>query len=112
MTILKGSSEEGTGSGADRPYALVGSRYARSVNGPVPAEERMAEAIAGYPPQVLSFMLSVLSTRDDEARARRIGELHAHERSRGLAELLIDLEEDSAARALVVGMPGRRSVDG
>ncbi len=36
-------------------------------------------------------------------RARRIGEIHADQRSRSFAELPIDLEEDPAAQALVVG---------
>jgi hypothetical protein len=50
------------------------------------------------------LLLAVLSIRDDAERARRIGEVHADERSRGVAELFIDLEEDPAARAIVVGM--------
>jgi hypothetical protein len=60
----------------------------------------MAEALATYPPQVRSLMLEVL-TLPDADRARRIGELHANERSRGFAEVLIDVEEDPAARAFV-----------
>jgi len=37
-------------------------------------------------------------------RARRIGELYADERTRGLAEFLIDCEEEPAARGVVVGI--------
>ena len=74
------------------------------MNDRLPAEERMVEALAEYPPRVRSLMLEVLTIRDDAERARRIGELHADERSRGFAELLIDLEEDPAARAFVVGV--------
>lgn len=70
---------------------------------PLPAEERMAEAVAAYPAQVLSLMLEILTLPDAE-RARRIGELYADEQSRSFAEVLIDLEEDPAARAFVVGM--------
>jgi hypothetical protein len=43
--------------------------------------------------------------RDDADRARRIGELYADDRSRSFPEFLIDLEEEPAARALVVGTP-------
>jgi hypothetical protein len=38
----------------------------------------------------------------DAYRATRVGELYAEPRSRTLAEFLIDLEEDVAARAIVV----------
>jgi len=44
----------------------------------------------------------VLTTRDDADRARRIGELYADDRSRSFAEFFIDLEEEPAARALLV----------
>ena len=64
----------------------------------------MAEALTEYPPRVRSLMLEVLTIRDAAERARRIGELHADERGRGFAEFLIDLEEDPAARAFVVGV--------
>jgi hypothetical protein len=40
----------------------------------------------------------------DFQRAARIGEFHSSPKTRVLAELLIDLEQDRAARALVVGM--------
>lgn len=63
----------------------------------------MAQALTAYPPRVRSLMLGVLTLTDAE-RARRIGELYADKRSRGFAEVLIDLEEDPAARAFVVGM--------
>lgn len=69
----------------------------------LPAEDAVAEHLAAYPPRVRSLMLEVLTLPDAE-RARGIGELHAEERSRGFAEVLIDLEEDPAARAFVVGM--------
>lgn len=74
------------------------------MNDRLPAEERMAEALAAYPPHVRSLMLEVLTIRDDSERARQIGEFHADERSRGFVEVLIDCEEDPAARAFVVGM--------
>jgi len=37
----------------------------------LPAEERMAEALTEYPPQVRSLMPEVLTIRDDVERARR-----------------------------------------
>ena len=70
----------------------------------LPAEERIAEALAGYPRQVRSLMLEALTIRDDSERARRIGEVHADPRSRSFAEVLIDAEEDPALRAVLVGM--------
>jgi hypothetical protein len=63
----------------------------------------MAEALATYPRRVRSLMLEVLTLPDAE-RARRIGKLHVDECSRAFAEVLIDLEEDPAARAFFVGM--------
>ncbi len=50
------------------------------------------------------MLLEVLSIRDDAERARQIGKLHADERSRSFAEVLIDIEEVPGARAVVVGM--------
>jgi len=78
--------------------------YAAAVSERLPAEERMAEVIAAYPPEVRAILLKVLTNRDQTQRARWIGELYADERARGFAELLIDLEEDPAARAFVVGV--------
>jgi hypothetical protein len=66
-------------------------------------ERRLQEAVALYPPAVRVQMLRVLSLADD-ARARRIGELYADNRTRSLAEVLIDFEQDSAARAAITGM--------
>lgn len=48
-------------------------------------------------------LLRVLMLPDIE-RAARIGEFHRNPKTRALAVLLIDLEEDPAASALVVGM--------
>lgn len=70
---------------------------------PPEIERRFEEALALYPLAVRAEMLRVL-TLPDEARARRIGELYADERSRSFAEVLIDCEEDPAARATLVGM--------
>jgi hypothetical protein len=70
---------------------------------PPEIERRFEEALALYPPLVRAEMLRVLTLPDD-GRARRIGELYADERSRGFAEVLIDVEEEPAARAVLVGM--------
>jgi hypothetical protein len=40
----------------------------------------------------------------DFERADRIGEFGGHPESRSFGELLIDLEEDKAARAVLIGM--------
>jgi hypothetical protein len=40
----------------------------------------------------------------DFDRADRIGEFWGHPKTRGFGELLIDLEEDKAARAVVFGL--------
>ena len=47
-------------------------------------------------------LLSVMVTLPDEARARRIGDLYADPSTRTMAELLIDLEADPTAKALVI----------
>lgn len=70
----------------------------------LPAEERMSAALAAYPLPVRAVLLDVLTIGNDAERARRIGAFYADERSRGFAELLIDLEVEPAARAFVVGI--------
>jgi hypothetical protein len=44
----------------------------------------------------------------DFERADRIGEFWSYPESRAFAELLIDFEEDKAARAVVFGLPAER----
>jgi hypothetical protein len=68
----------------------------------LPAERHLAEDLAAYPQPMRRLLLEVLTTRDDADRARRIGELYADDRSRSFAEFFIDLEEEPAARALLV----------
>jgi hypothetical protein len=50
----------------------------------------------------LTALLGVMVTLPDEARAKRIGELYADPATRTMAELLIDLEADPTAKALVI----------
>jgi len=48
--------------------------------------------------------LSLVLMLPDFERADRIGEFWSYPESRAFAELLIDLEEDKAARAVVFGV--------
>jgi hypothetical protein len=66
-------------------------------------EGLLMERLDAFPPAARAELLHVLVLPDIE-RSARIGELHRNPKTRALAELLIDLEEDRAARALVVGM--------
>jgi hypothetical protein len=65
-------------------------------------ERRLQEAVAAIPPDLRPSILSAL-TLPDEERATGIGRLWKDEGTRGMAEMLIDLEEDRALRAAVVG---------
>jgi len=56
-----------------------------------------------FPPAARGELLHVLMLPDFD-RAARIGEFYSNPRTRTFADLLIDLEEDRAARAMVVGM--------
>lgn len=66
-------------------------------------EGLLRERLDAFGPAPRAELLRVLMLPDFE-RAARIGEFHSNPNTRALAELLIDLEEDRAARALVVGM--------
>jgi hypothetical protein len=70
----------------------------------LPIEDRAAETLALYPPLVRRLLLDILRDEDPAAHARSMGQLYADERSRSLAELLIDIEVDPYARAFIVGM--------
>jgi hypothetical protein len=59
-------------------------------------------ALAAIPAEVRAFALEV-ATVPDEERPGAIGELYKDEKLRTFAELMIDLEQEPAARALVVG---------
>ena len=69
----------------------------------LPIESRVKAALSRYSPDVRLLLLRILTNRDDAQRAAAIGELYADERSRLFAELLIDLEREPAARAVIVG---------
>lgn len=65
---------------------------------------RLARVVAdAFSPAACAELLHVLTLPDVDL-ADRIGEFWASPETRSFAELLIDLEEDRAARAVVVGM--------
>ncbi len=66
------------------------------------AEEKLRSTLESMPPTSRALLLEVLTLPEVE-RGHAIGGLHQDGRFASLAELLIDLEEDSAARALVAG---------
>ncbi len=66
-------------------------------------ECRLRERLDALGPAPRAEVLHVVMLPDFD-RAGRIGEFYGHPETRTFAELLIDLEEDPGARALVVGM--------
>jgi hypothetical protein len=66
-------------------------------------EHRVRQAVEVLPPRVSGLALRVL-TMPQQDRARASGELWADERCRTFAELLMDLEEDPAARGVLLGV--------
>jgi len=65
-------------------------------------ERRLHETAAATPPELRPAILNALTLPNDE-RAASIGVIYQDERTRPVAEVLIDLEEDRALRAAVVG---------
>jgi hypothetical protein len=61
------------------------------------------ERLNAFPPTARGELLHLLMLPDFD-RATRIGEFYSNPRTRAFADLLIDLEEDRAARAMVIGM--------
>jgi hypothetical protein len=66
-------------------------------------ERRLRQRLDALRPAPRAELLHVLMLPDFE-RADRIGEFWGYPQSRAFAELLIDLEEDKAPRAVLVGM--------
>jgi hypothetical protein len=66
-------------------------------------EQLLRERLDALGPAPRAELLHVLMLPRFE-RAGRIGEFYANSKTRTFAELLIDLEEDRTARALVVGI--------
>jgi hypothetical protein len=65
--------------------------------------ERRLQRLDALGPAPRAELLHVLMLPDFE-RADRIGEFWGHPKTRTFGELLIDLEEDKAARAVVFGL--------
>jgi hypothetical protein len=59
--------------------------------------------LQALPPAARAELLHILKLPDFD-RADRIGEFWGHPETRNFGELLIDLEEDKAARAVVFGL--------
>jgi hypothetical protein len=66
-------------------------------------ERRLRERLDALGPAPRAELLHVLMLPDFD-RADRIGEFWGHPETRGFGELLIDLEEDTAAGAVVFGL--------
>jgi hypothetical protein len=66
-------------------------------------ERRLRERLDALGPAPRAELLHTLMLPDFD-RAGRIGEFYGDPRTRTFAELLIDLEEDRVATAVVVGM--------
>jgi hypothetical protein len=72
-----------------------------SSGGGLPIEQKLRSRLDALGPGLRAELLGILLLPGAE-RARRIGEYHQRSRTRGLAELLIDLEEDVALRGIVI----------
>ncbi len=69
--------------------------------GRLPLEQDLASGLEALPPHARWALYRVLAEREG-ARARSIGALWADERTRGLAELLIDIEVAPEIRLLML----------
>jgi hypothetical protein len=66
-------------------------------------ERALRQRLEAFPPAARAELVHVLRLPDFD-RADRIGEFWGHPETRTFGELLIDLEEDRAARAVVFGL--------
>jgi hypothetical protein len=66
-------------------------------------ERRLRARLKALPPAARAELLHVLRLPDLD-RVERIGEFWSYPQSRAFAEILIDCEEDKAARAVVFGL--------
>jgi len=87
---------------------LPRSRQDRVVTLDEHEQQQLRTALAAIPAEVRAFALEV-ATVPDEERAGAIGELYKDEKLRTFGELMIDLEQEPAAWALVVGELRRQS---
>ena len=70
----------------------------------LPIERRVTEILSPFPSRVRSGVVHVLTLESSEERARTIGCIWEAHDLRPLANLLIDLEAEPTARALVAEM--------
>ena len=70
-------------------------------------ERELRKRLDALGPAPRAELLHVLMLPDFD-RTDRIGEFWGHPETRTFAELLIDCEEDRAARAVVFGLPAER----
>jgi hypothetical protein len=73
-------------------------------------EQRLKKRLDALGPVPRAELLRVLMLPDFD-RAGRIGEFYGDPRTRTFAELLIDIEEDRVARAVMMGMLRERGGD-
>jgi hypothetical protein len=66
-------------------------------------EKALRQRLEALPPAARAELIHVLRLPDFD-RVDRIGEFWGHPETREFGELLIDLEEDKAARAVVFGL--------
>lgn len=66
-------------------------------------EQGLGKRLEALPPAARAELLHVLRLPDFD-RADAIGTYWGHPETRGFGELLIDLEKDKAARAIVFGL--------
>jgi hypothetical protein len=85
----------------DRPCAQAAVRQGRA--GRFRRSAAFRKRLDALPPAARAELLHVLCLPDLDW-ADRIGEFWGHPKTRGFGELLIDLEEDKAARAVVFGL--------
>jgi hypothetical protein len=74
-------------------------------------ENALRHRLEALPPAARAELLNVLRLPDLD-RVERIGEFWGHPETPEFGELLIDLEEDKAARAVVFGMLEHRHLYG
>jgi hypothetical protein len=80
-----------------------GRAKAEALMRPDQLESRLRERLDDLGPAPRAELLHALMLPDLD-RAERIGEFWGHPKTRTFGELLIDLEEDKAARAVVFGL--------
>ena len=84
-------------------HSVTGARYLLGVPSRVEYDRRLRQRLDALGPAPRAELLHVLTLPDFE-RADRIGEFWGHPETGTFGELLIDLEEDRAYKAVVWGL--------